>query len=344
MIDSGARGACQPQPPSALPPSQGGIMHDFATSRLIELARQARRVPHIAIVIILTPVFAIAAQLGIIPLVLVLAQRYGIADGGMIRMPDGLSATEAGFWFGMMLIFGFIAIFALLWAWLAWFERRPLHTLGYERRSAAWQYARGMLLGCAMFAAVIALLALTGSVVVEPGDPAQLGTAAVAGVALVLLGWIVQGGAEEALLRGWALPTIAVRHGPWWGLAISSVLFAVLHGLNPDVTPLALANLLLFGVFAGVYALREGSLWGISAIHSAWNWSQGNLFGLAVSGMGAQGGTLVDLGTRAGADWLTGGAFGPEGGLAVTVVLLVAITGTVLRRPVQLPADASRDA
>ena len=143
---------------------------------------------------------------------------------------------------------------------------------------------------------------------------------------LVLVGWIVQGGAEEILMRGWVLPVIGARTRPWIGLLVSSVLFSLLHLLNPGLSVIAVVNLALFGVFAGFYAMREGSLWGISALHTVWNWVQGNFFGFEVSGMNASGGTLINL-TESGADWLTGGPFGPEGGLAVTVVLVI---GTAL--------------
>lgn len=87
---------------------------------------------------------------------------------------------------------------------------------------------------------------------------------------------------------------------------------------------LVIVNLLLYSLFAAFYALREGSLWGVCAFHSAWNWAQGNFFGLAVSGNQADGGMLFDL-MEVGPDWFTGGAFGPEGGLAVTLMLLVGI-------------------
>ena len=81
-------------------------------------------------------------------------------------------------------------------------------------------------------------------------------------------------------------------------------------------------NLFLFGVFACIYAMQEGSLWGVFAIHSLWNWAQGNLFGLEVSGSKFGATTLFNL-KEVGPDLLTGGAFGPEGGFAVTLVLIV---------------------
>ena len=85
-----------------------------------------------------------------------------------------------------------------------------------------------------------------------------------------------------------------------------------------------------YGLFAALYALREGGIWGISAQHAVWNWAQANLYGFEVSGIGANGGSLFNL-METGPDPLTGGAFGPEGGLAVTLVLLLAIALLVLQ-------------
>ena len=65
--------------------------------------------------------------------------------------------------------------------------------------------------------------------------------------------------------------------------------------------------------------LLESQLFGI---HAAWNWAQANLFGFEVSGLPPAGGMLFDL-MEVGPDVVTGGPFGPEGGLAVTIVLIV---------------------
>jgi hypothetical protein len=69
------------------------------------------------------------------------------------------------------------------------------------------------------------------------------------------------------------------------------------------------------------------------AFHVAWNWVQGCLFGLVVSGQRSVP-TLINLQTT-GPDVVTGGAFGPEGGLAVTAVFLVGIALVLLLRPKQ---------
>lgn len=295
----------------------------FNHSKLFEMAKQGQRLTHIAAVIPLSLIFAFLGQLGVIPLVILLGVLYGFTATG-ISMPKDMPAAQAGFWMGMELICAFALVYLILWAWLKFFEKRPFWTLGYEMQNAFRQYARGFLFGALMFAGAVGILAAFGSVSFERGLPAYQGVAALGGVILVLFGWIVQGGAEEVLLRGWVLPVVGARYKPWIGLLVSSLIFSVMHGLNPGLSPLALINLALFGVFAGLYAMREGSLWGVSALHSVWNWVQGNFFGFQVSGTDARGGTLINL-METGADWFTGGAFGPEGGFAVTAVLLVSI-------------------
>ena len=294
----------------------------FTESRLFDLARQGQRLTHIGLVIPFSFFFALLSQLGAIPLFLVMSRIYGMTDSG-IDMQNA-SALEAGFWMGLQLIFSFALIYLILWAWLKFFEKRPFHTMGFEAGDALNKYGRGFFFGLLMFGGSVAILALTGSVAFENGDPAKQGAAALGGVVLVLAGWLVQGAAEEVLIRGWALPVIGARYKPWVGLLVSSLIFSLLHGLNPGLSAIALVNLALFGVFAGLYAIREGSLWGICAIHSVWNWVQGNFFGFEVSGTEAGGGTLLNL-METGADWLTGGPFGPEGGLAVTIVLMISI-------------------
>jgi len=79
----------------------------------------------------------------------------------------------------------------------------------------------------------------------------------------------------------------------------------------------------LFGLFASVYALKFNSIWGVCAIHSAWNFVQGNIFGLQVSGMDKM--VTIWRFEAIGNDYITGGDFGPEGGLSVSIVLLIAL-------------------
>ena len=90
------------------------------------------------------------------------------------------------------------------------------------------------------------------------------------------------------------------------------------------VTLLSFFNIFLFGVFASLYTLRTNSLIGGCAIHSAWNFAQGNLFGFQVSGL-ATNASILTIKTNTSSTLFNGGSFGMEGGLTVTIVLLICI-------------------
>lgn len=298
-------------------------------SPLFHLARRGTRLTHWLAVLPLGLAFLFVSSLGALPVVLAMLVFYGVERfenmlySNLVYMP-GEPALVSGFWMALVLVFSYAGIFLFLWLWLKFYEKRPFHTLGFEKTGALLQYGRGLLFGVALFGGAVGLMALFGFVELGRGDPAQTGLATLGGVLLAALGWVVQGMGEEVLTRGWMLPVLGARTRPWIGILVVSLFFALLHVLNPNVSVLAMVNLALFGLFAAFYAMREGSLWGISALHSVWNWIQGNVFGFEVSGMNVGGGTLFKF-VETGPDWLTGGAFGPEGGLAVSLMLLLGI-------------------
>lgn len=289
-------------------------------NRMLALARRGRRStnPFLAIAgAIFAPLVAGLAGFVLVQvLVAPLLSGLSLGDDSALGGAAGLVLD---------LVFGFGPIFLFLWAWTALFEGRPFWTLGLERGGALRRYLRGMVLGLLMFGAAVALAAVLGYAAFDRGgDPGLRGAAVLGPVLLIYLGWAVQGPAEEILTRGWLLQAVGVRWGAVAGVVASSVVFAFIHSLNPNLSPISVLNLLLVGVFLALWVLYEGSLWGVFAWHAVWNWAQGNVFGYEVSGLAPQGGALFDL-REAGPDAVTGGPFGPEGGLAVTAVLLAGI-------------------
>ncbi len=258
------------------------------------LARQGQR---------LTPwagVLALSVAFNLLPAFLPLSEWFTGAVLAELAIPFGATILLIALWVGL-------------------YERRPFSSLGFERAAALVRYGRGLLIGLLAFAGVVGLLALFGVVTFEAAPAALVGTSALPTIFLILPGWVVQGASEEIATRGWMLPVIGARYRPLLGILSSTLFFTIMHAFNPGLSALAIINLTLYGLFAAFYALREGSLWGICAFHSIWNWAQGHVFGLSVSGLSLTTGTLLDLATR-GPDVLTGGAFGPEGSLATTAV------------------------
>lgn len=301
-------------------------------NQLFTLVRQGKRVTPVWLAILLAVLFVFIGQfIGAIPYAILLILEM---------LPSGSSPMGAALF---LVIFFFITLTPtglLLWLWLALYEKRPLRTLGLERTGALPKFLRGLLLGGLIFLGVVLLLALPGMLEVEDGFAGITLTAFLA-LLIALPGWILQGSLEEVLMRGWLMPVVGVRAKPWMGVLISSGLFAVLHLLNPNVTLLSVVNLVLAGLMFALFALWEEGLWGVCGLHAAWNWVQGGL-GFPVSGNLLNSPVLLPL-AETGPDVLTGGAFGPEGGLGVTAVTLGAciVLAWLIYRKREIPNAAN---
>ena len=118
---------------------------------------------------------------------------------------------------------------------------------------------------------------------------------------------------------------------------INAIFFACMHLLNPGISVLALINLVLFGLFASVYAVKTNNIWGVCAIHSIWNFVQGNFYGILVSGMDT-GISVFKFSSTESGKLINGGSFGLEGGLSVTIVLIIGIVITLVAKNKELDA------
>lgn len=225
--------------------------------------------------------------------------------------------------------FSFGAVYLAVWAWVKFVEKRSFSSLGFVKKYFPQDYFKGFLSGFVMMTAVVLLLALTGNVSFQTNVNFATGFSAASGVFLFLIGFIVQGGAEEVVTRGWLMQVMGARHKPWSALLVTSVLFAVLHMGNNGATFFAAFNLLLFGLFLGLYVIRTGNIWGACGWHAAWNWTMGNIYGLEVSGASPAGGSIINL-QFGGSELLSGGLFGPEGSIVTTLVLMAGIVLLVI--------------
>ena len=315
-------------------PANGGtnVIQDTSlsgTNRLFEAARSARRLPHWALALLMGVVFIFGAVLIIQLLALVLDVLLPSAMTGAGQEATLATPTVEGLRISLLLVLGFATVYVFVALWVRHYEGRSFRSIGFLPGRAAKKFARGAALGLLFFAAVVGILALLGTLAPRPVSAEQVGLPALGGVLLVGVGFLVQGPAEEVLHRGWILGSVGARYGLAAGVALNCAMFALAHILNTGMSVMPAINLLLVAVFLSIYALREGAIWGVCAWHWMWNWVQGNLFGLPVSGSEPLGGSLIAL-EEAGPDLITGGAFGPEGGLVVTLVLLVGIAALLL--------------
>jgi uncharacterized protein len=213
-----------------------------------------------------------------------------------------------------------LALAALVagWVLLSRVDQRPPGALGFGlHRAAVGEALSGLAIGGGLIAAAVLLLLLSGAAYFVPDSGA-------AGEYLLFLAWTllfftIAATFEEAVFRGYPFQVLVEWIGVWPAVVVGSLVFSYLHGQNPNVTRLALANIFLAGVLLSIAYLKTRSLWFATGVHVGWNWSMASLFDFPVSGLGFE--TPLYTGVPAGEDWWTGGAFGPEAGLAGTLVL-----------------------
>jgi len=144
-------------------------------------------------------------------------------------------------------------------------------------------------------------------------------------LALALLSALAGAVFEEVIFRGFLFRLIAGLGGNWIALAVTSALFGLAHIRNPGATwASSLAVAIEAGLLLGAAYAASGSLWLPIGIHAGWNFAEGPVFGMEVSGhAGASSGISGQL---RGPAILTGGAFGPESSIVAVAVCLVLAT------------------
>jgi membrane protease YdiL (CAAX protease family) len=164
------------------------------------------------------------------------------------------------------------------------------------------------------------------------GDLALHGSSIILYGAAWALGFLLVGLAEEYLLRGYALYTLADGIGFWPAAIVMAVLFGIGHSFNAGETRVGLIATVVFALFASVTLRLTGNLWLAVGAHAGWDWGQSFFYGVSDSGLRAKG-HLMNPSFR-GPVWLTGGTVGPEGS-AVTLILwtvMIALFVIIYRR------------
>lgn len=202
------------------------------------------------------------------------------------------------------------------------FHRKPLRAIGLGvHEGTPREIAQGLIHGFLMMGLLFVAQVPFGWVDADwmPGTVGALaGAVALAGIQFLVAAFF-----EEVLFRGYLYQVLTQGITVIPSTLLLSVVFAVAHGGNPNIGPIALVNIALAGVWLSLAYLRTRSLWYPTALHVSWNFTQTVVFGFPTSGMAPSGNTVVLL-DATGPAWLTGGAFGPEGGLLATAVLLAA--------------------
>ncbi len=218
-----------------------------------------------------------------------------------------------------LLSFGFIIL--TVFRWTRKVEKRPIRTLGFYKENFLSALFKGYGIGLSLFILALAGLVMLGQ---YHFDSIHLDTYSLAFTLFTIPFWILQGTAEELVTRAWLIPQLAKRTNLKVAIIISSSLFTLLHLGNSGITFLSAIDLFLFGVAMSLYLLKTDTVWGVAGIHGAWNFAQGNLFGILVSGQ-PSGTSLMTFLPQGDQGWLSGGSFGIEGFIMTSLILLLLI-------------------
>ncbi len=284
---------------------------------------------HAVLVFVLTSVFSIAFLL--LAVIVDLIAGTNLSDVPMGNDPMAMLNNP---WLGSILIPAatLMGIFLATFICGRWLDRRKFKTFGLCF-SKSWlrDFGFGLFLGAFLMGLIFLLGYLTGNLRIvgfiqsfsEHGN-------FLTGFLQSLVFYIFVGFYEELLSRGYHLENLAEGLncriiGKRWAvilsLAVSSLVFGLLHMSNPNATWVSTLNLSLAGMFLGLGMVLTGSLAIPIGLHITWNFFQGNVFGFAVSGMMTSATLIVT--DSVGPVWLTGGKFGPEAGVLGLVAMLI---------------------
>lgn len=173
----------------------------------------------------------------------------------------------------------------------------------------------GLFLGAVSIFLVFLLLLVTGF-----GRVAQWKPTFSLDTITYLITFLLVGFAEEIYGRGFIMGVLKQTKNVPLIVIVSSIIFALLHGINAGFTVIPFINLALVGILFAYMYIKSNNIWMCIGYHITWNYFQGNVFGLNVSGNEVQGLITTVVEDQ---NIFTGRTFGPEGGLFVTFILLL---------------------
>ncbi|MDF2669048.1 MAG: Abortive infection protein, partial [Paenibacillus sp.] len=208
------------------------------------------------------------------------------------------------------------------WLMYRWMERKRESKWSMGWRSSRWllDFGWGLGLGAVLIVGITLIMGLLGVIRLSLLPAASIDWVMIGSYAgfmvLVTLN-------EEIIIRGYTQGLLRVHFGIWPAIVVSSLLFSLMHGLNPGALehPIPLMSAAFAGLLLAICREASGSLWLPIGVHLSWNYVQGNILGFEVSGTEVP--SIFAL-ERFGASSFNGGDFGAEGSILTILVMIIA--------------------
>ena len=263
---------------------------------------------------------------------LLLAATGGLAAGGAARPSPAQGVS--------LYVGAALAAVASVWVAGRFLDRRPFSGFGLRLNRLWWSdLGFGLLLGASLMSGIFLIELAAGWVTVTGSLEAIGGGAFFPAILAPVVLFLCVGFYEELVSRGYQLtnlaeglnfPGLGPRGAILLAWILSSSFFGLLHAFNPNATALSTLNIALAGLMLGLGYVLTGELAIPIGLHVTWNFFQGNVFGLPVSGRAPTDATFLTV-KQAGPDLLTGGPFGPEGGLLTPAAIVLGLALISLR-------------
>jgi hypothetical protein len=202
---------------------------------------------------------------------------------------------------------------------LRW-DRRPWSYVWLDASAARPRVLLfGFVTGAAPIAIASLVLMMVGWLTIVPAADGPWIRAALSISVLLLPAALI----EELLSRGYIFATLGEWLGWPWAVGLTSVAFGLVHIGNPGTSPLPIVTVIVAGVYLAAVVLLTRSLYAAWVSHFAWNWVMAVPLHVEVSGVDVP---RPDYRTiEVGPDWITGGPWGPEGGMAAVITMVAGL-------------------
>lgn len=208
-----------------------------------------------------------------------------------------------------------IGTYLIIWIFMKFVDKEPFIKLGFQTKNRLKDFVIGILIGAIVIASGYAILSSLEEIqfahmLIDTKE-----------IILSISLFIIVAFAEEVLFRGYVLKNLMTSFNKYVALIVSSIIFALLHGINPNIDLFSLTNLFLAGILLGLSYIYTKNLWFPIALHLSWNLFQ-TLFGFNVSGKDVY--SIIEFSIKEN-NLINGGAFGFEGSILSIAFQLVVI-------------------
>ena len=265
------------------------------------------------IVIINLIMFTVSFVAGMIIVVL----NTNSINGSQEMMIEKINQIYSNWNMPILLFQEIITIAVSIFSWKV-IIKQPLKNMGLKSlKKHGKELVHGIGLGALSITLVFIFIVATGNAKVTSWTPLFSGD-----TFLYLILYIFVGFAEEILGRGYIISVMRQTRNIPLMVSVSAVVFSLMHIFNSSFSIIPFINIVLIGVVFSLMYIWSGNLWMCIGYHIAWNYFQGNVFGFSVSGMQGKGIITTIYSEN---NIINGGGFGPEGGLAVTAIIIAGL-------------------